>query len=312
MKDAYHHAVRDGAGYRSAGPVLFAFHGTGGNELQFLDFASGSFPEARVVAPRGDVSEGGALRFFRRTGEGRYDFADLWARTQAMAGFVSAHAEGAATVAGLGYSNGANIMAAVIDRHPGRFTHAVLMHPLVTWDMAEGESLAGLSVLVTAGARDPICPPDLTGKLAEMLEARGASVKVWWHKGGHEITPDEVQAVTGFLSDLRASLQDPQSLVIEREDDGRKGRFLIRGAGGQVAEMTYGWTRPGLMIVDHTEVPDVFRGQGVGMRLFDALVAAARAEGFRIIPLCPFAAAQFSRRPEVADVLDTSVPVRAG
>ncbi len=312
MEDAYHHAVREGAGHQRGEPVLFAFHGTGGNEMQFLDLAAASFPEARVIAPRGDVSEAGALRFFRRTGEGRYDFADLWARTQTMAGFVEAHRDGASVSAGLGYSNGANIMAAVIDRNPGAFTHAVLMHPLITWDMGDGESLAGLTVLITAGARDPICPPDMTGKLAEMLEARGAKVKVWWHKGGHEIPAEEAQAVTAFLADLRALQQDPQALAIDREDDGRKGRFLIRAAGGQVAEMTYGWTQPGVMIVDHTEVPEVFRGKGVGVRLFDALLAAARADGFKVIPLCPFAAAQFARRPEAADVLDTSVPVRAG
>ena len=73
-------------------------------------------PGAAIVAPRGDVSEHGALRFFRRRGEGVYDMADLAARTAAMAGFVEAHAAIAAPsrVIGLGYSNGANILASVI------------------------------------------------------------------------------------------------------------------------------------------------------------------------------------------------------
>ena len=70
-------------------PVLFLFHGTGGNEHQFLDLAPQLLPGARLVAPRGDVSEGGALRYFRRLAEGRYDMADLARATGKMAGFVS-------------------------------------------------------------------------------------------------------------------------------------------------------------------------------------------------------------------------------
>ena len=65
-------------------------------------------PEAAIVAPRGDVSEHGASRFFRRTAEGVYDMPDLAARTQRMAAFLRAHREanpGRAVLA-LGYSNG--------------------------------------------------------------------------------------------------------------------------------------------------------------------------------------------------------------
>ena len=51
-------------------PVIFLFHGTGGDENQFFDLAGQLLPRTRRVAPRGDVSEHGALRYFRRTGEG--------------------------------------------------------------------------------------------------------------------------------------------------------------------------------------------------------------------------------------------------
>ncbi len=51
-------------------PLVFAFHGTGGDEHQFFDLASQLLPGAGVISPRSDVSEGGAARFFRRTGEG--------------------------------------------------------------------------------------------------------------------------------------------------------------------------------------------------------------------------------------------------
>ncbi len=58
-------------------PVVIAFHGTGGDEHQFTGLIDQMLPDAGIVAPRGDVSEFGANRFFRRTGEGIYDMNDL-------------------------------------------------------------------------------------------------------------------------------------------------------------------------------------------------------------------------------------------
>ncbi|RWI81584.1 MAG: alpha/beta hydrolase, partial [Mesorhizobium sp.] len=68
------------------------------------------------TSPRGDVSEHGAARFFRRTGEGVYDMDDLARATAKMAGFVKGHVEVAkpSAVFGLGYSNGANILASLV------------------------------------------------------------------------------------------------------------------------------------------------------------------------------------------------------
>ena len=73
-------------------PLVFVFHGTGGTENQFVPLVRELMPGAAIVAPRGDVSERGALRFFRRTGEGVYDMADLAKRTATMTGFIEAHA----------------------------------------------------------------------------------------------------------------------------------------------------------------------------------------------------------------------------
>ncbi|MEO5325406.1 GNAT family N-acetyltransferase [Mesorhizobium sp. CC13] len=91
--------------------------------------------------------------------------------------------------------------------------------------------------------------------------------------------------------------------TIELEDRGTKGRYVIRGSGGAEAEMTFTTVSEHLFIIDHTEVPDAFRGQGAGLRLVTRAVEDARAFGKKIIPLCPFAAAQFRRHPEWADVL---------
>ncbi len=58
-------------------PLVFTFHGTGGDESQFHDVARQILPDAHVISPRGEVLEHGMNRFFRRSGEGVYDMADL-------------------------------------------------------------------------------------------------------------------------------------------------------------------------------------------------------------------------------------------
>jgi phospholipase/carboxylesterase len=200
--DAYlHHAEPAPTG----APLFFLFHGTGGDETQFLGLARDLLPGAGVVAPRGDISEHGAARFFRRTAEGVYDMEDLARATAKMTGFMRAHAEaaGASSVIGLGYSNGANILASVLFAAPDLFDAAVLMHPLIPFQPQPTRSLAGKRILVTAGRRDPICPPNLTMRLDSYLREAQAEVTLEWHEGGHEIRPDEIESARRFLEPFR-------------------------------------------------------------------------------------------------------------
>ncbi|SNR34651.1 alpha/beta hydrolase [Puniceibacterium sediminis] len=183
-------------------PLIFTFHGTGGSETQFHALASQILPEAHVVSPRGDVSEGGMARYFRRTGEGVYDMADLARRTDAMATFLleAKNRVGADRVIALGYSNGANIAASVAFSHPEIFTDLALMHPLIPWDPAPQPGLIGARILITAGERDPICPAPLTHGFSRYLSAQGAGVIEHWHPGGHEIVQSEVDALQAFMT----------------------------------------------------------------------------------------------------------------
>ncbi len=183
-------------------PLLFTFHGTGGTERQLHDVGQQLLPGAHVVSPRGEVNEHGMLRFFRRTGEGVYDMDDLARRTEAMAAFVAEETArtGASRVVGLGYSNGANILASVLATRPDLFTDAALMHPLIPFTPPDAPGLEGRRVLITAGQRDPICPPQLTMRLSDWLESQGALVTLHWHGGGHEVAPSEWDAARAFLA----------------------------------------------------------------------------------------------------------------
>jgi uncharacterized protein len=91
---------------------------------------------------------------------------------------------------------------------------------------------------------------------------------------------------------------------VSREDRPTGGRWVVV-VDGHEAEMTFSRASPTLIIIDHTDVADALRGQGVGQTLVERAVIDARREGFRIIPLCPFAKAQFQRHPAWHDVLST-------
>ncbi|GLQ57096.1 alpha/beta hydrolase [Devosia nitrariae] len=198
---------RESKGADAQAPVFFVFHGTGGDENQFFDLAGKLLAGAHVIAPRGDVSEAGALRYFRRTGEGVYDMDDLALRTSNMAEFARERLEGVSpsAVIGLGYSNGANILASVLFEHPEIFDAAVLMHPLIPFAPPPRPELVGKRLLITAGRRDPIGPAAATQDLADYFSGQGAAVDLFWHDGGHELRQEEFLKTAEFLKPYRVA-----------------------------------------------------------------------------------------------------------
>jgi len=198
---SYLHRLQAGAPGK---PILFVLHGTGGDENQFLDFGRRLLPESTIISPRGDVSEFGAARFFKRTGEGVYDMADLARATEKFASFVATLAKQheASDVLGLGFSNGANILANVLIEK-GLFDASILMHPLIPFQPKANPGLSGRKILITAGERDPISPAPVTRALAEYFEAQNASVTTEWHPGGHDIRQNEIDAIQRFVEPYR-------------------------------------------------------------------------------------------------------------
>lgn len=93
---------------------------------------------------------------------------------------------------------------------------------------------------------------------------------------------------------------DPSDIALDETAAG--GRYSYR-LGEDEAELTFSTAGAGLIVIDHTLVPDAFRGQGVALALVTRAVEDARAAGKRVLPLCSYAAAQFRRHPDWADVL---------
>ena len=197
--------ARDGGG-GGAPRTLVLLHGTGDDERGFAAFGRLLDPDAALLSVRGNVREGGMNRFFRRLAEGVYDMDDLARRTRGLAAFLEAAfaaygVERGGAVA-VGYSNGANILAALLFERPDLVRRAALLHPLIPFEPPASPGLAGARVLITAGARDPICPPDQSRALHRYFLANGAAGELVMGPGGHGIEPDEVAAVRRWLADL--------------------------------------------------------------------------------------------------------------
>lgn len=187
----------------SDAPVLLLLHGTGGNEENLLQIGQAVAPGCALLSPRGKVLENGMPRFFRRFAEGVFDEADIRARAAELAAFIGAAASeyffDERNVWALGYSNGANIAAALLLLHPEVLSGAVLLRAMVPLVPEEKPDLTGARVLLCEGTHDPIVPPDSAEELTTLLRWTGADVELRWQAGGHGLTADDISAAHEFL-----------------------------------------------------------------------------------------------------------------
>ena len=145
-------------------------------------------------------------RFFRRLSEGVFDEADLKHRAGELAQFVQRATEtyslNSHSVIAVGYSNGANIASATLLLHPEVLRGAVLLRPMVPFELDRLPDLSGIPVFIGAGKRDPIVPTENVERLAAILEKAGAVVTLHWEDVGHGLTDTELRAARRWLSDL--------------------------------------------------------------------------------------------------------------
>jgi phospholipase/carboxylesterase len=184
---------------------LLLLHGTGGDEADLLPLGERLAPGAALVSPRGQVSEGGANRFFRRFAEGVFDVADLKARTEALAGFIAEAraAYGLGAPIAIGFSNGANIAAALLLQQPEALAGAVLLRAMTPYEPEHPTALGGKPVLILSGAMDPIVPEANVGRLAEILAEAGASVTHRRLPAGHGLTQADLAEAEAWLNKNR-------------------------------------------------------------------------------------------------------------
>jgi predicted esterase len=187
--------------------TLLLLHGTGGDENDLLPLGPELWPGAALLSVRGKVLENGMPRFFRRIREGVFDVEDLKFRTEELAQFITAASErydfSTEKLIAVGYSNGANITASLILTHPHYLAAAVLFRVMVPFTPDIIRDFRNLSIFIGAGDRDPIVPRNHPEELGEIFESGGADVTLSWHRGGHELGDDDIEAAKTWLSEVK-------------------------------------------------------------------------------------------------------------
>ncbi|MEZ5163440.1 MAG: hypothetical protein R2688_06755 [Fimbriimonadaceae bacterium] len=184
-------------------PRLILFHGTGGSERDLLWTADAIAPEAGYLSARGQISELGAPRWFRRLAEGVFDMEDLAIRTQEVADWLTLMrkelGEPNRPWIGFGYSNGANIIANLFLQGHRVMDGAIMVRPMLTDEPIPGLDLSGIKLQLQAGVDDQLYPFEQGEQLAQQFEEAGAITTLKPIQAGHNFTQDDILAAQEFL-----------------------------------------------------------------------------------------------------------------
>ncbi len=189
-------------------PTILALHGTGGNERDLLGLVHAIAPGCGVLSLRGNVSERGMPRFFRRFAEGVFDLEDVQVRAGQIAIFVTAAAThygfAANNIYALGYSNGANIAIATLLLHPQTMRGGILLRAMATYVPPVLPNLAGKGLFLSNGEHDPLMTPEQSKALYSLLQNAGASITMAWQPAQHGLIQSDVEMAAGWFNALIA------------------------------------------------------------------------------------------------------------
>lgn len=188
-------------GTSTAAPLLL-LHGTGGDETDLLPLGKALAPDRALLSPRGKVLENGMPRFFRRLAEGVFDEQDVIKRANELADFIveATKAYDLPKPVAVGFSNGANIAAAILLLRPEALSGAILLRAMVPLAKPPRAELARNPVLIISGASDPIIPASNAKLLAAMLKDANADVTHETLPTGHNLTQNDVTIATKWLN----------------------------------------------------------------------------------------------------------------
>ena len=184
------------------GKTLFLLHGTGADERDLLPLIAGLEGTYNIVSLLGNVREHGMARFFARNERGVFDQVSIAVESKKLSEFIvawnSEHKLKPTDTAFLGYSNGANMILALGLTYPELVTQAVCLHPKLPFT-PKNFDLSHQRYLITYGESDQMILATDTLEAMEELQKLSARVEVVSHDGGHEIWPEEVEALRKFL-----------------------------------------------------------------------------------------------------------------
>lgn len=187
---------------RPSGRVLVLMHGSGGDESTLVSLASRIAPDAMLIGVRGRVVQDGVKRWYKKLTATEFDQKDVRVEASAFVDFIARTARdlnvdlSAATF--LGYSNGANLIAALTQLHPGLVSRAVLLRPMPVLNDAPQVDLSSSRFLTIAGQNDKLYYP-FASHLEERLRGCGANVDARVIASGHNIGEEDIRIAAEWL-----------------------------------------------------------------------------------------------------------------
>lgn len=191
----------------SAGsPPLLLLHGTGGDENDLLGLGRMIAPGAALLSPRGRVLEHGMPRFFRRLAEGVFDEDDVRRRARELGDFVAEARQryGIAAPVAVGFSNGANIAAALLLLNPEVLAGAILLRAMVPLSDPPKADLGRKPILLLSGQADPIVAAANSARLAALLSEAGGRVTHKVLPAGHQMSQADVTLARDWIGNAES------------------------------------------------------------------------------------------------------------
>lgn len=183
-------------------PPILLLHGTGGDEQSLLGFGRTVAPGHTLISPRGKVLEQGVNRFFRRFAEGVLDEEDLRYRANELLQFLEVlrRQSGLPTPVAVGFSNGANIAAAMLLLDPAVFAGVALLRPMLPYRDMPKVDLGGKPVLVASGEQDAIISAADVERLVGFLTEAGGNVEHRNLPAGHNLSESDEDCVARWIA----------------------------------------------------------------------------------------------------------------
>lgn len=185
------------------GTLIVQLHGSGRTEEDLMPFCRALAPGAAILGIRGRCMAEGVPRWYERLTPVKFDQHGIHGESAALAVFVMPLLAGYRQVTWVGYSNGANMIAALLALRPGLVSRAVLMRAMVALETLPDRDLSATSILMLTGRRDPYSA--YAPRLEDWLIRGGAQLESLILPDHHGYGERDLSAARGWM-DQRISV----------------------------------------------------------------------------------------------------------
>ena len=187
-----------------SGEVVILLHGSGGDETTLFPFARPIWPKATLIGIRGRIVQNGETRWFKKITPTKFDEKDASSEADAFVKFMGNLAEehhfDLSRVTFVGYSNGANLLAVIMMRHPGFARRAILMRSMPVIDNMGKEDLSKNRILIISGKKDALYSP-FAPALLSVFKKNGAKVDAAMVDSDHMIGEADRDVIVKWIKE---------------------------------------------------------------------------------------------------------------